>query len=63
MPTTIKASDKLLLAAKTPCSLTTVEKLLRGGSVRPLIGTRIREVARELDIALPAPRAPKAGAK
>lgn len=62
MVTTPNPAQKMLLAAKTPCSPTTIEKMLRGGKVLPLIEARIREVARELDIPLPAPRA-KAGGR
>jgi hypothetical protein len=55
----IKVTDKLLLAAKAPCSPRTIDKMLTGAPVRPLIESRVRQLAAELDIALPAPRASK----
>jgi hypothetical protein len=57
MPT-ISIHQRMLLAALTPCSLITVNRLVQGETVRPAIAARIREVAAEQKITLPAaPRA------
>jgi hypothetical protein len=55
----VKIQDRMLLAALVPCAKNTVDKLVRGGRVIPAIEHRIRQVAAEQKIALPAPR--KAG--
>jgi hypothetical protein len=49
--------QRMLIAALVPCALSSVNRLTRGDIVRPAIATRIREVAAQHKIPLPAPRA------
>ncbi len=55
--TTITPAQKLILAGHTPCAPLTVQRVLRGKPVRPAIEARIRAVAAQFNIPLPASRA------
>jgi hypothetical protein len=53
-------ATSLTLAARARCDARTVEKMLRGGAVRPVVRFAIETAARELNIPLPTPTATSA---